>query len=273
MGPSLRLGDDLVGDAQIHQVPGGELHDPGRLTRTAGVLPQDGGEALRREDGVDGVFQHEHPVGHSQSQGPAAAALTGDDGDHRHIQGTHEGQGGGDGLPLSPGLGLQAGVGAGGIHKGDDRPAELLGLAHEALGLPVAFGAGHTKVAGHILLKGLALPVSDDGDRVALIEGHPTQDGGVFPALPVPLELKKVGKQRGDVVRRAGPSGVAGQGHTLSRGDLSHGPHPVSHGVSAEGKGSPSSGSGGRSGPRSHAPPGTRSAGSPRAASAQWSAR
>lgn len=39
---------------------------------------------------------------------------------------------------LAPGLGLQAGVGAGGVDKGDDGAAELLRLKHEPLGLAVA---------------------------------------------------------------------------------------------------------------------------------------
>ena len=48
---------------------------------------------------------------------------------------------------LAPRLGLQAGVGAGGVDEGDDGTAELLRLMHEPLGLAVALGAGHAEVA------------------------------------------------------------------------------------------------------------------------------
>jgi len=138
VSPSLGLRNDAVGHLQLQQVGGGELHHAAGLVAAGGVLPQDGGKALRGEDGVHRVLQHEHAVAHAQGQGAAAASFPGDHGDYRHGETAGQGQGAGDGLRLAPGLGLQAGVGAGGVDEGDDGTAELLRLKHEPLGLAVA---------------------------------------------------------------------------------------------------------------------------------------
>src|SRR3989454_8263943 len=46
MGPARRLGDDLVDDAELHQILGGDLERLGGPLPLARVLPQDGRAAL-----------------------------------------------------------------------------------------------------------------------------------------------------------------------------------------------------------------------------------
>ena len=74
--------------------------------------------------------------------------------------------------PLAPLLGLQTGIGAGGIDEGENRAAELLRLLHEPQGLAVALRPRHAEVAGQIFLQGLALPGADDGDGTAMVQGN-----------------------------------------------------------------------------------------------------
>ena len=219
---ALRLGDHLVGHPKAQQVGGGELHNSGGLVGPAGVLPQDGGKALGGEDGVHRVLQQEDPVAHRQGQRPAAAPLAGDHRDHRHSEGAHQGQGGGDGLGLALRLRLKAGVGPRRVDEGEDGAAELLRLTHEALGLAVALGAGHPKIALHVLLKGAALPVAQHGDRPAVEAGDGPEDAGILPVEPVPLADKYVGEQGIDKIQRPGTARGAGDLHPLGRGQFAH---------------------------------------------------
>ncbi len=148
-------------------------------------------EALRGEDGVYRVFQHQHPVGNRQRQCAAAVALSSDDGQNGHRQAAHLKEVPGDGLALAVGLRLQARVGPGGIHKGEDGAAELFRLPHKPPGLPVAFRIGHPEVALEVFLQGLALAGTDDGDGAAVIQSDTAHDGGVLTAETVALATQR----------------------------------------------------------------------------------
>ena len=221
MGAALGLRYDVVNDAQREKVRRRQLHELAGLGAAGSVFPQDGGKAFGREDGVHGVFQHEHPVGNAQRQCTAAVALAGDDGDDGDLQPAHLKEVAGDGLALAPLLGLQAGVGAGGIDEGEDGAAELLRLAHEPQGLAVALRTGHAEVALEVFLQRLALAGADDGDGPSVVEGHAAQNGGVLSGQAVTPLLEKVGEQRADEVGDVGPLGMAGNGHPLGGGESS----------------------------------------------------
>ena len=65
---------------------------------------------------------------------------------------------------------------------------------------------------GQVLLQGAALPVADDGHRLAVEQGDAAQDAAVLGAQAVAPLLKEIGKQVLDEICRAGALRVAGQG-------------------------------------------------------------
>ena len=211
----LRFGDHLVHHPQLSKVPCGDLHDLAGLRHPPRVFPQDGGKALRGEDGVHRVLQHQHLIAHGQGEGTAAAALAADDGYHGYCQAAHEGEAPGDGVGLPPLLGLQTRIGAGGVHEGDNGAAELLRLGHDALGLPVALGLRHAKVGAEVLLQVLTLPGADDSDGSAMVAGDAAEDGGIIPLEPVAPLFKKLSEKALQVIRGARPLRRAGQGQPL----------------------------------------------------------
>jgi hypothetical protein len=92
------------------------------LVLRAGRLPQDRGAALRRDDAVDGVLQHQHDtVGDAERQRTATAALADDHGDDGHVQPRHLAQVPRDRLRLPALLRAETRVGAGRVDQRDDR--------------------------------------------------------------------------------------------------------------------------------------------------------
>ena len=88
-------------------------------------------------------------------------------------------------------------------------------MAHQPLGLAVTLGGGHTEVAFHVFLKVAPLPVADDGDRLSVKAGDGSEDAGIFPAQPVSLADKDVGKQVVDEVHGAGAARHTGDLYPL----------------------------------------------------------
>ena len=132
------------------------------------VAPEDRGAALRGDDRVDRVGEHQVDVADADAEGAAAAAFAGDDRDDRGFEHRHLGQVAGDRLGLAAGLGLDAGVGAGRVDQADHREVALLGQLHEAQGLAVSLRAGHAEVALDVFLDGAALLVADEHDAVVV---------------------------------------------------------------------------------------------------------
>ena len=119
------------------------------IRHAAGVLPEDAGTALWRNDGVNGVFQHIHAVGRSQRQRAAAAALADDDGDDRRAEAHHFQNVLGNGLALPALLGLRAAVGAERVDKANNGAVEFFGLLHQAQSLAIALRHGAAEVVAH----------------------------------------------------------------------------------------------------------------------------
>src|SRR5436190_20681282 len=140
MRPARRLGDDLVDDAELQQVLGGDLEGLGGPLPLARVLPQDGRAAFGGDDGVHGVLEHQHAVGEPDGERAARAALTDHGRDNRGAERGHLYEIAGDRLGLTALFGAEPGVGTRRVHQGDDGGAELLGQMHETERLAVALG-------------------------------------------------------------------------------------------------------------------------------------
>src|SRR5438105_235821 len=76
-----RLGDDLVDHAEREAVLGGDLERFRCPLALARVLPENRGAALGRDDGIDGVLEHQHAIGEPDRERAARAAFTDDRGD------------------------------------------------------------------------------------------------------------------------------------------------------------------------------------------------
>jgi len=220
VGAPLGLGDQLVDDLQLQQVPGGELERIGRLLRLGGVPVEDAGAGLGGDDRIDAVFEHQHAVGDGDGQGAARAPLADDHADHRHAQPAHHLEVHRDGLGLPTLLGADARVSPRRVDEGEHRTAEAVRELHQPARLPVALGAGHPEVPDHVLLGVPALLVPEDHHRPAIEAGPAADDGGILPVGAVSGELEEVGEEQLDVVQEVGPLGMAGQLRHLPAGQV-----------------------------------------------------
>ena len=112
----------------------GQFQGLGGLRGLLAVAPEDRGAAFRGNDRVDGVGQHQVHVADADAEGAAAAAFAGDHRDDRGFEHRHLRQVAGDRLGLAAGLGLDAGIGAGGVDQADHRQV--------ATSPPASSGAG-----------------------------------------------------------------------------------------------------------------------------------
>ncbi len=176
-----------------------------------GVLPHDGGAAFGRDDGVDGVLEHEDAVGDCERERAAGAAFAGDGGDGGDAEAGHFEEVAGDGFGLAALFGTEAGVGSGAVDEGEDGAVELLGDLHGAEGLAVAFGVGRAELAGDALFDGAAFEIGDDHDGLAVEAGHAGSHCGVVGELTITVNLAEVGEESLDVVHGIGTLGMPGQ--------------------------------------------------------------
>src|SRR5439155_1755181 len=79
--PARWLRDDLVDDAELQQILGGDLERLGGPLALARVLPQDRGAALGRNDGVHRALEHQHAVGEPHGERASRATFTDHGGD------------------------------------------------------------------------------------------------------------------------------------------------------------------------------------------------
>ena len=119
-----------------------------------------------------------------------------------------------------PFLGGDAGIGAGGVNEGDDGEAELVGEAHQAKGLAVAFGMGGAEIAEDVFLGIAAFLGADDDDAVVAEAGKAADHGAVIGVLAVAVQFLEIGKGLVDVIQRIGTAGVAGELDALPGGEI-----------------------------------------------------
>src|SRR5579871_1203064 len=105
-----RLRNDAIDELQIEQILRGQLEGGSSILRVGGGAPEDGGAALRRNYGIDGVLEHVNAVSGCDRDGAAGAAFADDDGDERHFDAKAGLDGFSDGLGLAAFLRLEAGI-------------------------------------------------------------------------------------------------------------------------------------------------------------------
>ena len=204
-----RLGDDAVDDAEPREIGRGDLHVGGGVLRLGGVAPQDRGGALRRDDAVDRVLQHQHAVGGGDGDRAARAAFAEDHRDVRHAE-IEAGFGRArDGFGLAALLRVDAGIGAGGVDQRQHRNVEPVGHLHQPHGLAVALRPRHAEIMLEAGFGGRALLVADDADALALEPAEAADDGLVLGELAVAGERDELGDQRADVVEAMRPLRMA----------------------------------------------------------------
>ncbi len=220
VGAAEGLGDDAVHGAGGEELVGGELEGVGGLGGVGAVFPEDGGTAFRRDDGVVGVFKDEDDVGDGDAEGAAGAAFADDDGDDGGLEGAHFAEVDGDGFGDVALLGADAGIGAGGVHEGDDGKAEFLSHAHQTEGLAIAFGVGHAEVAADVFLGFPAFLLAEQHDGLAVEPGGAADDGLVVAEEAVSMKFLEVGEDVVDIVEGVGAEGVAGELDLLPGGEV-----------------------------------------------------
>ena len=92
------------------------------------------------------MLQHQHGVAGGERHRPARAAFADHRGDQRHLDVEAGLDRAGDRLGLAALLGIDPGIGAGGVDKGQHRQAEMLGQPHQPARLAVALGPRHAEI-------------------------------------------------------------------------------------------------------------------------------
>jgi len=160
-------------------------------------------------------LQHPDPVGSSKGEGTAAAALTDQNRDDRDTEGRHFEQVFSDRLTLPPFFSTDSAVGAGCIHKADNRPAEFLCLLHEAQGFAVTFRLRHTEIAISTLFCGMTFLNRDHRNRNFVQLCNSAYDSGVIRITAVTVKFNKSFENVLYIIKSCRPLTVAGQFHTF----------------------------------------------------------
>ena len=155
-------------------------------------------------------MQHHDLISHADGQRAARAAFTNDGGDDGHFELRHLEDVAANGLGLAALFGVDAGISAGRVHKGEHGQLELLGRLHQAQRLAVALGLAHAKVAHGAFFGVAALLVAHHHAGVAVEAGQATYDGEVVRIVAVTVQFHKVSEDVAHVVERVGTLGVAG---------------------------------------------------------------
>ena len=113
-----------------------------------------------------------------------------------------------------------AGVGAGGVHKGEHGHAEFFGKVHQAQGFAVAFGAGHAKIAVQFFFGVAPFLMPNHHHAVPIEAGNAADNGVVVGIMAVAVQLLEIGAQRVDVVLGVGALRMARDLRDLRGGEL-----------------------------------------------------
>src|ERR1700677_1019785 len=116
-----------------------------------------------------------------------------------------------DSLGLATFFRVNAGIGAVGIHKSENRAPEFFCDLHDAQRLAVAFGMRRAEVAIDALLHVAAFLRTDDEDFFAVKTSHSANNGGIVSEGAVAMDFAKVGEQAVDVIESLRTLRMAGQ--------------------------------------------------------------
>ena len=122
-----------------------------------------------------------------------------------HTKPGHLAQIAGDGLCLATFFGGDAGIGAGEIDKGEDRPLKFLRNLHGAQRLAVALRIGHAEIAAYFLLGSPAFEIADGHHFLAMEARHAAGHGEIVAEGAVSMDLRKIGKDALDEIHWVGP--------------------------------------------------------------------
>jgi len=117
-----------------------------------------------------------------------------------------------NGLGLAALFGVDAGVCARRVHKGEHGQLEFLSQLHQAQGLAVTLGLGHAEVAQPALFGVAAFLVTQQHAGLAVESSQAAHDGQIIGKVAVAVQLNEVGENL--------PHDVQGVGTVLVSGDL-----------------------------------------------------
>ena len=123
----------------------------------------------------------------------------------------------GDRLALAARLGIDAGIGAGGVDKGQHRQPEALGQPHQPPRLAVALRPRHAEIVLEPRLGVGALLGAEHDDAAAAKPADPADHRGVLGKGAVAGERHEIADQPGDVVEAVRPLGMARHLNLLPR--------------------------------------------------------
>ena len=172
-----------------------------RFRRLRGILPENGCAALRRNDRVHGIFEHDGGIADAERQCAAAAAFSDDHRDDRRFQPHHFKEVFGDGLALSAFLRVNAAVRAGAADQADDRAVKFLGLLHQAEGLAVSLGLRAAEMPPHPFLDRVAAFHGDDRDGNMVDIADAADDCRIVRVTAVAVQLDEIVDHVLNVVR------------------------------------------------------------------------
>src|SRR6185437_12590818 len=200
-----RLGNDFIDAAEGFHIGCGNTQCLRRAILVGDVALHDSRSALRRNDGVNGVFENEHAIGDGQRQRATRAAFTGNDGNSRHSQTRHFADVARDSFRLAALLGAQSRISRSHVDQRNHGSIEFFRNLHGPQRLAVALGAGHAEVALDALLGSAALADADDQHLFATQPGHAAGHRLVVAKGAIPVNLTEVGKDALDQLHGIGP--------------------------------------------------------------------
>lgn len=155
-----------------------------------GFLPEDHRAPLGANDRVPGVFEHGHPIGDRDAEGPAKPTLADDHADDWGPEPAHFKEVLGDGLGLTTLLTADARIGTS-VSTKVTMGGRTSGELHLQEGLAVSLSEGTTEVAGDLLGDGLALLLANDQGLHRSDPAESGDDRRVVPEAPVAIRASQ----------------------------------------------------------------------------------
>lgn len=192
MGATFGLGDDFIDQFKIEEVLRGDFQGFGSGLGFRRVAPHNGSTTLRRNDGVDGIFEHENAVANGGGQRSAGTALARNRDDDGHGQAGHFPEIMSDSLRLAALFGIHTGIGAWGIDENDYRAPEFRGELHNAQGFAVTLRLRLAEIAGEALFGVAPFLTSHNKHRPAVKPRHARKESGIVGEIAVAMNLAEI---------------------------------------------------------------------------------